>query len=344
MAAGTDSTPRSGPARAWGPALEAARRRDLPSARERIEVVRSAPPAFPGAHELLEGLCLVESGDAEPESVALAVERLTRARALDPSNVLAPHALALALMRAGRNREARELFERHRLPHDLNLLACVALRIEADLRAADVSPPADWPAWPGWLARPADPEAAEKPGDEEGELRADAAVPQLKVRRTPSGGMSKILAAMEADYFAFDYASVLRRGYEGMETGEDCDELHLIAGVACEEAGDTDRGRAHLSRALSLEPKNYMARAHLARIYARLGWLELAADLWRSLPIEGPDDSGRHYHLAIAHATLGDRAAAHTAMMTALRDFFIDTREFYIERAWQRWKRLNAGA
>lgn len=340
---------------AWGPPLEAARAGDAAAMSERLAAVTAGAPAFPGAHELLEGLCLAEAG----EDAARAVGLLTRACELNPANILAPHALALARMEAGERREARRLLEAHRLPHDLDLLGCVALRLEADLREAHPAPPDDWPEWPGWLARPgASPVTEPEPDRAEGDGAAPApegtspeapappAVPltSRKVRRTPSGGMSKILAAMEADFFAFDYASVLRRGYAGFETGEDNDELQLIAGIACEEAGDPDRGRAHLARALSLEPKNYMARAHLGRIYAQLGWHELAGDLWRSLPIEGPDDSGRHYHLAIGHAAAGDRPAARAAMRTALRDFFIDTREFYIERAWLRWRRLNDSA
>jgi len=119
----------------------------------------------------------------------------------------------------------------------------------------------------------------------------------------------------------------------GMESGE----VHLVAGLAAEEAGDPLRARAHLARANALDPALLLARAYLGRVYWRCGWFELALALWRSLPVEGPYDYGRHYHLALGHAALGDRSAALDAMRIALDQFYYDTRHFYIKRALTQW-------
>lgn len=125
--------------------------------------------------------------------------------------------------------------------------------------------------------------------------------------------------------------ALLRRGLESPE-------LHLVAGLAAEEAGMALRARAHLSRADKMEPTMFLARTWLGRIYWRNGWQDLALALWRSIPVEGPYDYGRHYHLALGHDAKGDRASALAAMHVALDRFYFDTRHFYIKRALWAWE------
>jgi tetratricopeptide (TPR) repeat protein len=126
--------------------------------------------------------------------------------------------------------------------------------------------------------------------------------------------------------------------------GLDDPEIHFIGGLVAEDVGDEPRARAHLARALIMEPSMLMARTALGRVYWRSGRLEAATDLIRSLPVEGPEDYGRHYHLALAHESAGDRAAALEAMHLALRDFFIETFDFHIRRIFDGWLRRVAAA
>jgi hypothetical protein len=120
-------------------------------------------------------------------------------------------------------------------------------------------------------------------------------------------------------------------------------ELHLLAGIAAEEADAPLLARAHLARAARLDPSSPFALAHLARVYWRLNRLDLALAVARGLPVEGPNDYGRHYLLALTHEALGDRPAALTAMAIVLREFFYDARHAYVSRALDRWVAAHAG-
>lgn len=112
----------------------------------------------------------------------------------------------------------------------------------------------------------------------------------------------------------------------------------MAAGVASEILDDLGRARDHLLLSAVHDSALPHFRAMLGKVYWRLGWDELAELLWRSLTIEGPYDFGRHYHLALLHAGRGHDKTASRAIRTALQDFFYDTRYYYIEQAWLRWK------
>ncbi|MBI3736982.1 hypothetical protein HY256_10770 [Candidatus Sumerlaeota bacterium] len=160
-----------------------------------------------------------------------------------------------------------------------------------------------------------------------------------KLTRAQRRLLQKLIPRMETDFLEHRCAEAVAGANELIGAGAEDPEMHLIAGLACEEGGDGPRARMHLVRLIEFEPAQMMARTFLARVYWRNGWNDLAEDLWRSLPIEGPDDYGRHYHLALAHEAAGRRADALRTMLAGLNDFYMETREFYIERAWWRWNR-----
>ena len=82
----------------------------------------------------------------------------------------------------------------------------------------------------------------------------------------------------------------------------------------------------------------------LARVYWRQGWFPLAEQLLESVPVEGPDDFGKHYHLALVANSLGRRVEARRYMGEALDGFFVETHEFFIQRALDRWLSRFSGA
>src|SRR5690606_24677617 len=98
---------------------------------------------------------------------------------------------------------------------------------------------------------------------------------------------------------------LIREVTAAMGAGLVSSDLHLLGGLAAEEGGDGERARAHLALALDLDPGQLIAQTFLGRVYWRNGWNELAEAIWRNLPVEGPDDFGRHYHLALLHASNG---------------------------------------
>jgi tetratricopeptide (TPR) repeat protein len=286
----------------------------------------------------LIGRALAEAGCELSEAEAL----LEEVCAINPRNVIAPQILGLAYLLSGRSAEAAVRFKQHRLPHDPSLLAHLALALESTIRHAPAALPADWPAWPEALG--ADPSLGTGDPSDGAKLEPDAhAGPK------PSRGVirrwfrrfyfqRRRLPLLEKLYFQRRYRDAVTRSVELLPEWGDMEGLHLVAGIASEEAGDLERARAHLACCLELEPKLLMARVLLGRVYWRLGWLDLAEELLRGVPVEGPDDYGRHYHLALVHDALGRRDEALSAMRVALADFFMEAREFYVERAYAAWK------
>jgi len=326
----------------WHDALAAARNSQVRHVRLICQNLARKPPPFPGALELLLGRCLAEAGQDLDEAIQL----LRGAQEANPRNVTLPHVIALAHLRLGQNREAAALFKKHGLPHDSFLLAQVALTLEIQLRPLPDSPPDDWPDFPPQFAAIADTAvfiAATETGPPD---PADPLVPpsrpmspEPKMSWAQQHDLGNRLTRWEKCYENFESKQIVQEVNQAMRDGLGGDDLHLLAGLACEEGGDALRARLHLARCIELEPNQLMARTYLARVYWRSGWIELAEDLWRSLPIEGPDDYGRHYHLALAHEAAGRRADALEAFMVALADFYMETREFYIERTYRRWLR-----
>jgi tetratricopeptide (TPR) repeat protein len=147
---------------------------------------------------------------------------------------------------------------------------------------------------------------------------------------------------LEKDLMNHQLLKVLREAGNLLAKGLENSDLHLLAGMAAEEVGSPERARAHLARAEQLNPAAFLARTALGRAYWRYGWFALALALWRSLPVEGPYDHGRHYHLALGHDALGDRPAALLAMRVALNQFYPDTYHFYIQRALWHWQEREA--
>lgn len=318
----------------WDRALRAARLGDSDVALEICEALAREEPPFPGAHEYLRARCLAEAGVELDTAIELARQVLE----IDQGNVLAPHVLALALMRAERLQEAAEAIERHGLPHDEALLMQTTLTMEMQCRPWPKALPEDWPPWPPQLG----PEPGSEPpayGESPTLVTAAPAMNRAQRRQVRSivGELDNLLGEHKP-------ARLLREVAGALGAGLDSAEIELMAGIAAEEGGDPERARAHLSLSLAMEPNQLLGRTFLGRVYWRAGWNDLAEDLWRSLPVEGPDDFGRHYHLALAHEAAGRRAEALEAISIALRDFFIDAREFYIERALARWQRLAAQA
>lgn len=326
----------------WYDAIAAARQSQVRRVRLICQNLARKPPPFPGALELLLGRCLAEAGQDLDEAVQL----LKGAQAVNPNNISLVHVLGLAHLRLGQNQEAAAIFEKHRLPHDAYLLAQVALTMEMQLRPLPESPSEDWPDVPPQFAAIANTavfEAATQTGPPD---PADPHVPpsrpiapEPKMSWGQQRDLDRRLNRWERYFEKFEATRIVHEVNEAMRDGLGGDDLHLLAGLACEEGGDALRARLHLARCIELEPNQMMARTYLARVYWRCGWIELAEDLWRSLPIEGPDDYGRHYHLALAYEAAGRRVEALEAFMVALGDFFMETREFYIERIYRRWRR-----
>ncbi len=315
----------SGRAGPWPEALAAAREGRLETARAIARAVEERPP-FPAAPDFLIGRCLAEAGLELPE----AVQRLRSALAAGTQNVLGPAILALACLRAGDETEAAALLRRSGLPHDLDLLGQLALTLETLCRPWPASLPVDWPSYPEAPGRA----SAEPPNGTGAPLpEAPAARPRPRWRR------ASLLRRMQSDLEAGRLGRVAESAATEAAAGFYDSDVELLAGLACEEAGDGRRARRHLARSLALDPRQFDARTFLGRVYWRDDWFDLAEDLWRSLPVEGPDDFGRHYHLALAHEAAGRRAEALEAMGVALKEFYVETREFYIERVFARWLR-----
>jgi predicted Zn-dependent protease len=335
----------------WPDALEAARKGDLELARAGQAQEAAAQAAESMLADGIFGRCLAEAGEALDGAVTL----ISRSLQHDPANPLLPHALALALARrgeAGDASRALDLWQRYGLPHDLDLLGQTALTFEAQLKPIERSEDYPEPTWPTGLKLIQTPkpeselmgqgETFEPPSSDNLAL-AGATKPIL----APGGFLAgkrhrRELSRLEALVTAHDVWPALQGVGEILNAGRESPELHLLGGVAAEEAGCWERARAHLERLMELEPGQLHGRVMLGRIYWRLGWAELAIALWRSLPVEGPYDSARHYHLALGHAAAGDRSAANAAMRKALSDFFYDTRHGFLQRAWELWQRLPA--
>lgn len=340
----------------WIEALEAARRGDPAPARATRATqtagsnVATAAVAADGAlDDYFFGRCLAEAGADLDDAVA----SLRRACEAESANTLIAQALALALARRGDRASAHEavlIWHRRGLPHDLDLLGATALAIERPLRPLPETEPTPddgepSPEWPADLAEPppgrptaAAPDAPSPPPEGCDNL-SHPVVPEttlsgrMPARKVPSRALS------ELERLLMDHAcwKVLRLAGVMLAQGRESAELHLMAGMAAEELGLAGRARAYLGRAGEIDPKMLMARTILGRVYWRMGWFDLALALWRSLPVEGPYDHGRHYHLALGHDALGRPAEASEAMGLSLRDFCYDTRHFYIERAYRRW-------
>ncbi len=311
----------------WHRALEAARRGELGPAR----LARAHDPA---GHlpDLFWARCLTEAGLDLDEAVAIL-------RPLGPAlapNPLVPQLLALALARSGRPADAREagdIWRKAGLPHNLELLAQVTLTLEGQIRPWPDPRPPHLP-WPAILGDRAVFVPLQEPPDSD--ILTHPLVtkkPGLLARRRLQRAMDAMEDLLIGDHPREAYEQALEPLAQGLENAE----LHIVAAIAADELGDPPLARAHLVRALELEPTLLVARTHLARVWWREGWTESAMVLWRSLPVEGPYDHGRHYHLALGHDALGDRAAALHAMQVALTDFFFDMRHYYISHALRRW-------
>lgn len=325
----------------WHEALEAARHGSLDAAEKARTVDAQGPLA-----RYFYGRCLAEAGERLDE----ALDHLRAALKADPCNRIFEQALAMALLRTRQpdtRAEAGRIWKRLGLPHDRDLLAAVALTIEDDLRPvgealvdfADL-------AWPSCLPRDAEAEEAlaEAAGvsDANGEGR-DRVKMSPKPASKPTGLLgrwlfSRAVGRLEKALIDHKCEPVLREATAILETGRQTAELHLLAGIAAEECGELDRARAHLARCVLLEPELLIARAYQGRVYWRLGWNDLAESVWRSLPVEGPYDNGRHYFLALAHEARGDRGDALKAMDVALGEFFYDSLHFYVERSLWLWQ------
>lgn len=313
----------------WGQILEAARRGDRSLALEQCGALEQAPEPFPGAHAFLRGRCLAELSEDLDEAERL----LAQAREADPGNVLTPQVQALAWLRMERPREAAAVFTERGLPHDDDLLGQIMITIELQGRPWPEKLAAEWPPWPALLGR--DPSKHVPPMDEA--VQADPPPPTLS--RAERRELAALMKRLETEFLERSPIDLLREVTAAMGAGLSSSDLHLLGGLACEEGGDAERARAHLALSLDLEPDQLVAQTFLGRVYWRNGWNDLAESVWRNLPVEGPDDFGRHYHLALLHASNGDRVASTIAMDTALHGFYVDTREIYIERAYMRWLR-----
>lgn len=337
----------------WPKALEAARRGDLAPALEAHRLSPAGPMT-----DYFEGRALAEAGVELEEAEAL----LRQAQAAEPANPLTPHVLALALARAGspaQKAEAAAIWRHRGLPHDLDLLGQVAFTLEEQNRPWPATSPAAVLPWPESLPLPEPPPPADSaseadpaeadPGSISDQAEGDQSQPAPgdKLSRpaaTKSLGyfqrrkLSRALGQMEKNLMSHHALEVLQEAHGLLAQGIDLPDLHLLAGLAAEEAGDARRARAHLACATQLDQAALLARTTLARVYWRCGWVELAIALWRSLPVEGPYDYGRHYHLALGHYAAGDRPAALAAMRIALDQFYTDTLHFYIKRALWLWQ------
>ncbi len=342
----------------WLEALTAARTGDLaPALAARTMEPSGLLPDY------FFGRALAEAGEKLPEAVQL----LRQCHQSEPQNPMFLHSLALALARHGAAEmadEASAIWKKHGLPHDLDLLGSLALTLEFQARQLPLLPQvADIP-WPATLPRPQVAVVAmdQEPSTAEPSATEDIVPPRDRMDKMSPAPVSDFHAAdpaplkksiftdcllnrslgqMEDHYLARRLPQALALFNSMLEQGKAGAEYYLVAGMAADEAGDFDRARACLARALELEPNLLVSRAALGRVYWHLGWNELALALWKSLPVEGPYDYGRHYFLALGHEALGHRAGALEAMNIALRDFFYDTRHFYIARALTVWQALK---
>lgn len=331
----------------WPGILEAARQGDLAQALEG----RQLDPAGALA-DYFYGRCLAEAEVQIDEAITC----LQRAASAEPGNPAIIQTLALALARSGLPGScaaAADIWTKEGLPLDLDLLAQVSLTLESQLRPWPEAAPPDLP-WPAGLPVPgADPlaspqevcpatvESTELPQAVLDDIECDilARYPATK----PPGfftrwRLGRAIGRLEDALMKDQPVKVLEMSADLLARKLELPELHLVAGLAAEEAGLPDRARAHLSRAECLEPGMFLARTWLGRIYWRNGWYALAEALWRSIPVEGPYDYGRHYHLALAQDAKGDRPAALAAMRLSLDRFYFDTRHFYIKRALGLWQ------
>lgn len=303
----------------WHEAIEAARRGD-PDAADRMR--RDDPTGVMADYFFAR--CRAEAG-LELED---AIDRLRVVTGAEPRNRIFRQTLALALLRRGRPDDLHQVLQIWKmlgLPHATDLLGSVALALEAHLRPRCAEPAAEFP-WPQTLADPSDlvhESASEEP----------VATPcSRRLRRT--------VRMMEQWIQEHKNEKVLNHALLMLGQRLQNAEMHLAAGIAAEELDLIARARAHLVQALRMDPSMVLGQLFLGRVYWRLGWLDMAEALWRNLPVEGPYDNGRHYHLALAHDAAGDRPAAVRAMDVALTGFFYDTRHFFIQRARQRLARV----
>lgn len=314
----------------WVGALEAARQGDL----EPDRLARVADPDGP-LSDYFHGRCLAESG----ERLGEAVDCLRRALDADSNNQLTPQVLSLALVRSGQSEpmfEAAQKWQLLGLPHDMDLLGATAITMEMQMRPLPDRPNPDPLPWPEGLQRPKpDPTPPEAVvGEPDPSTLPPIEKPGFLDRRK----LNRVLGEMEQWFLTHRPENILRRAAQLLDEGLENDDMHLLAGAAAEEFGDTDRARAHLARCIRLEPKLLIARTFLGRVYWRLGWFDLALALWRSLPVEGPFDHCRHYHLALGYAAVGESAKSLEAMRCALSDFYTETRFYYIKPIHERWQ------
>ena len=291
------------------------------------------------------------SNETWPEALAAArcgadvsVETLEAVAEAMPHNQLVPQVLALALARTGDPaalRRADAVWRKRGLPHDTDLLARTALMFEEQARVWDASceEAVERLPWPEGLARP----EPLPPADEDAECDTTSPPPAPKRPERPGRRERRELAraANTMERWILDHrpAEVLERTAQLTARGLEDAKCHMMAGMAAEETGDAARARAHLARALTLDEHQLLARTWLGRVYWHLGRFEGAVALWRSLPVEGPNDYGRHYHLALGYAALGREEWATVAMRHALEHFHYDTRHFFVQRAWDAWRR-----
>lgn len=264
------------------------------------------------------------------ETLEEAMTLLRHERYLQPKNMVIVHLLALALARSEvieHQIEAARLWRASGLPYDLDLLLQTALTLELQMRP--------WPVWaldrkipwPDSLPRVSDYDVA----CEETSFKVGLC---LQKKSSPS---IKTIRRIDRLLFELKPHQALLVANDCMDEGFENGEFHLLAGIAAEQAQSAERARAHLVRALQFEPMLLIARTWLGRVYWRTGWFDLAMALWRSLPVEGPNDYGRHYHLALAYATTGERMPALTSARIALHRFFYDTVHLYVRAIFERW-------
>jgi Flp pilus assembly protein TadD len=301
------------------------------------------------------GRALAETGQDIDRAIGLLNEALEK----DTVNPMIPHALALALARSGtqdHRRAAVQIWEKKNLPHDLELLGQAAITFELQIRVPIELP--ELPELPQSMqgsleaqpvAQSAEPDSPDSPPPHD---QIDSAGDRMthpggKASQGKLTGFSRrrqinrVLRRFEEEMIRQDPEAALKLIYDVLDHEHDTGDLHFAAGMASELLGDLARARDHLVLSAGHEPDSPHFRTMLGKVYWRSGWDEPAELLWRSLPIEGPYDFGRHYHLALLHAGRGELRDTGTAITTALQDFYYDTRHFYIEQAWLRWKQLD---
>lgn len=324
----------------WHTALAAARRGDLEPARAARAI--DSTGALP---DFYYARCLAEAGVELDHAIDL-LRVLAEAR---PANPLVPQVLALALARTGRPDDAlgaARMWRRIGLPHATDLLGQVALTLEAQTRPWPARNPGLEVAWPESLGTResfTNPIPPENPCDNltpEPATKKPPLIARLKAwlpGKIKKQRIERVVSHVEDFLIEGKGGEALQLAMESIARGDESAELNTVAGMAADEMGDPARARAHLARALELDEQLLIARTHLGRVYWREGWFEPAMALWRSLPVEGPYDYGRHYHLALGYDALGRRDDAEKAMAVALSDFFYDMRHYYISQALRRW-------